>query len=165
LLPIQGGSLSDPHTLTLAHINSHTRIIEGRNQIMLELRLIFYSILMRQTKADKQTPTPTSTAKAESTLILVHTCPLIPVPCMLFPCPSCLALGPMGRWQCFGSIYPVTGCFKSEPNTWPWPLLLLLLLLLLFRWLGRNYNSNGTWGSNSGLGRCWLSTWSLWETF
>lgn len=36
---------------------------------MLELRLIFYSILMRQTKADKQTPTPTT----ESTLMHTHT--------------------------------------------------------------------------------------------
>jgi len=32
-----------------------TPIIEGKNQIMLELRLIFYSILMRQMQADKQT--------------------------------------------------------------------------------------------------------------
>jgi len=33
-------------------------IIEGKNQIMLELRLIFYSILMRQMQADKQTTAP-----------------------------------------------------------------------------------------------------------
>jgi len=87
-------NLSDPPPHPHTHL--HTRIIEGRNQIMLELRLIFYSILMRQTKADKQTPTPTPTA--ESTLILAHTSPPIPRSPLQLPAPSSFgpwAHGPM----------------------------------------------------------------------
>lgn len=157
---VQSGCLlcCDPaHLSTLTHLH----IIEARNQIMLELRLIFYSILMRQTKADKQTPTPTPTQQKQ----LWHT--HADTPTHADTCPS--ALGPWAECLRFvyGPYIPSDRVLQIRVKH------VAVASAASTRWLGTNYSNDGTRGSATGLGRCRLSSpsssspssSSLWETF
>lgn len=108
---------------------SHTQrdIIDSKNQIMLELRLIFYSILMRQTKADKQTPTPPKQLRDWHTHTPLHTHTHSHTHSVFIHVPPPLALCLMSRWRCIG-WWPYIPSYRvlqiKAHNTWPWPRLL-----------------------------------------